>query len=90
VTSTPTPVRLDELITALQSVHPDALDQLADAVQAAEHLGEVADHLIGHFVDQARRSTGITQRRHEGLTKVHGTPPLAGRACAIMRRCAAG
>ncbi len=23
---------------------------------AAEHLGEVADHLIGHFVDQARRS----------------------------------
>jgi hypothetical protein len=23
---------------------------------AAEHLGDVADHLIGHFVDQARRS----------------------------------
>ena len=23
---------------------------------AAEHLGEVADHLIGYFVDQARRS----------------------------------
>ena len=23
---------------------------------AADHLGEVADHLIGHFVDQARRS----------------------------------
>ncbi len=23
---------------------------------AAEHLGEVADHLVGHFVDQARRS----------------------------------
>jgi Clp amino terminal domain, pathogenicity island component len=54
--STPTPVRLDELITAIKSVHPDALDQLADAVLAAEHLGEVADHLIGHFVDQARRS----------------------------------
>ncbi len=32
------------------------LDQLSDAVLAAEHLGEVADHLIGHFVDQARRS----------------------------------
>lgn len=29
---------------------------MTDAVLAAEHLSEVADHLIGHFVDQARRS----------------------------------
>lgn len=50
------PVRLDELIDAIKRVHPDVLDQLADAVLAAEHLGEIADHLIGHFVDQARRS----------------------------------
>ncbi|MFC5061490.1 Clp protease N-terminal domain-containing protein [Actinomycetospora atypica] len=50
------PVRLDDLIGAITSVHDDALDQLSDAVLAAEHLGEVADHLIGHFVDQARRS----------------------------------
>jgi hypothetical protein len=50
------PVRLDELIEAIKKVHPDALDQLSDAVLAADHLGEVADHLIGHFVDQARRS----------------------------------
>jgi len=50
------PVRLDELITTIKKVHSDALDQLSDAVLAAEHLGEVADHLIGHFVDQARRS----------------------------------
>ncbi|WP_413809322.1 Clp protease N-terminal domain-containing protein [Streptomyces sp. OE57] len=50
------PVRLDDLIEAIKKVHPDALDQLTDAVIAAEHLGEVADHLIGHFVDQARRS----------------------------------
>lgn len=50
------PVRLDELIAAIKQVHPDVLDQLSDAVLAAEHLGEVADHLIGHFVDQARRS----------------------------------
>src|SRR6201992_3887348 len=50
------PIRLDELITAIKSVHTDALDQLADAVLAAEHLGEIADHLIGHFVDQARHS----------------------------------
>ncbi len=50
------PVRLDEMITTIKKVHSNALDQLADAVLAAEHLGEVADHLIGHFVDQARRS----------------------------------
>src|SRR5690349_21991274 len=49
-------IRLDDLIEAIKKAHPDALDQLSDAVIAAEHLGEVADHLIGHFVDQARRS----------------------------------
>ncbi|MER6135379.1 Clp protease N-terminal domain-containing protein [Streptomyces sp. NPDC001815] len=51
-----TPVRLDDLIEAIKKVHEDALDQLQDAVIAADHLGDVADHLIGHFVDQARRS----------------------------------
>jgi Clp amino terminal domain, pathogenicity island component len=50
------PIRLDELINAIKKVHTDVLEQLSDAVLAAEHLGEVADHLIGHFVDQARRS----------------------------------
>ncbi|EGX54521.1 hypothetical protein SZN_37536, partial [Streptomyces zinciresistens K42] len=49
-------VRLDELIAAIKKVHDQPLDQLQDAVIAADHLGEVADHLIGHFVDQARRS----------------------------------
>ena len=56
----PTPIRntirLDDLIDAITKVHSDALDRLTDAVLAAEHLGDVADHLIGHFVDQARRS----------------------------------
>jgi Clp amino terminal domain, pathogenicity island component len=50
------PVRLDDLIEAIKKVHSDVLDQLSDAVIAADHLGDVADHLIGHFVDQARRS----------------------------------
>jgi len=50
------PVRLDDLIEAIKKVHSDALYQLSDAVIAADHLGDVADHLIGHFVDQARRS----------------------------------
>jgi ClpA/ClpB-like protein len=49
-------VRLDDLIDAIKMVHSDPLDQLSDAVIAADHLGDVADHLIGHFVDQARRS----------------------------------
>jgi hypothetical protein len=49
-------VRLDDLITAIKKVHAEPLEQLQDAVIAGEHLGEVADHLIGHFVDQARRS----------------------------------
>src|SRR3954447_24483678 len=52
----PGTVRLDDLIEGITKVHTDALDQLTDAVLAAEHLGEIADHLIGHFVDQARRS----------------------------------
>lgn len=50
------PVRLDELIEAIKHAHTDALDQLSGAVVAADHLGDLADHLIGHFVDQARRS----------------------------------
>lgn len=50
------PVRLDDLIDAIKKVHSGALEQLSDAVIAADHLGDVADHLIGHFVDQARRS----------------------------------
>jgi len=51
------PVKLDDLISAIKSNNDkDALAQLSDAVYVGEHLGEVADHLIGHFVDQARRS----------------------------------
>jgi hypothetical protein len=50
------PVRLDDLITAIKGFHEEPLEQLPDALLAAEALGEVADHLIGHFVDQARRS----------------------------------
>ncbi|MFF4607242.1 Clp protease N-terminal domain-containing protein [Streptomyces sp. NPDC001339] len=49
-------VSLDSLIQAIKKVHSNALDQLTDAVLAGEYLGDVADHLIGHFVDQARRS----------------------------------
>jgi hypothetical protein len=52
------PLRLDDLIGHVRERHPDgdALPHLSDAVQVSSSLGEVADHLIGHFVDQARRS----------------------------------
>ena len=49
-------VRLGDLIDGIRQTRSDPLDQLADAVMIAEHLGEVADQLIGHFVDQARRA----------------------------------
>jgi hypothetical protein len=81
-------VRLDDLIDAIKRVHSDALDQLSDAVIAADHLGEVADHLIGHFVDQARRagaswseigrSMGVTKQAAQKrfVTKPGETPDL--------------
>ncbi|GAB2816501.1 Clp protease N-terminal domain-containing protein [Actinocorallia aurea] len=50
------PVRLDDLISAIKKVDVGELEQLRSAVIAGEHLGDIADHLIGHFVDQARRS----------------------------------
>ncbi|HYN34026.1 MAG TPA: Clp protease N-terminal domain-containing protein [Ilumatobacteraceae bacterium] len=49
-------VRLDDLIDAIRKVHADELEQLTSAMVAADHLDDLADHLIGHFVDQARRS----------------------------------
>ncbi|MFI5954180.1 Clp protease N-terminal domain-containing protein [Cryptosporangium sp. NPDC051539] len=56
--STPLPpaIGLDSLIAGIKKVHDNPLDQLQTAVMTAEALGETADHLIGHFVDQARRA----------------------------------
>jgi hypothetical protein len=63
------PVRLDDLITYVKSQggpagglggsSPQAntaLDHVSAAMRISEHLGELADHLIGHFVDQARKA----------------------------------
>ena len=50
------PVRLDELIGYVRSQEGTALDRVSAAVRISEHLGELADHLIGHFVDQARKT----------------------------------
>src|SRR5690606_32233076 len=71
----PTPiassVRLDDLIDAIRTVHADVLEQLTSAVVAADHLGELADYLLGHFVDQARRSGASWTEigRSMGVTK---------------------
>src|SRR4051794_17423606 len=90
----PTPltssVRLDDLIDSIKKVHADPLEQLTDAVLVGDHLGEVADALIGHFVDQARRqgrswteigsSMGVTkqaaQKRFVARPADAATPPL--------------
>jgi len=64
-------IRLDDLIETIKKTHSAALDQLTDAVLTADHLGDVADHLIGHFVDQARRSGASWTEigRSMGVTK---------------------
>lgn len=56
MTQTHPPVRLDDLITAVSTNHESPLERLSGAVILGDHLGDLADHLIGHFVDQARRS----------------------------------
>jgi hypothetical protein len=65
------PVSLDELIHGISTAYEDVLDRLAGAVLAADHLGETADHLVGHFVDQARRSGASWTEigRSMGVTK---------------------
>jgi hypothetical protein len=67
------PVRLSDLIDYVKQLHPDG-DPLADlehAVTVAAYLDETADHLIGHFVDQARRAgaSWTDIGRHMGVSK---------------------
>lgn len=50
------PVRLGDLIALIDTDHEDPLNRVTHAMHLAEELGETADSLIGHFVDQARRS----------------------------------
>ncbi|GAB3800040.1 hypothetical protein GCM10027605_14820 [Micromonospora zhanjiangensis] len=64
-------IKLDDLIAGIKKAHSQPLDQLSDAVLLADHIGEIADHLIGHFVDQARRSGASWTEigRSMGVTK---------------------
>jgi hypothetical protein len=82
-------VRLDDLIDVIKRAHSEALDQLSDAVIVADHLGDIADHLIGHFVDQARRSgaSWTDIGRSMGVTKQAArkrfVPKVPGEAAEI-------
>src|SRR5580658_5630890 len=89
------PLRLDDLISYVTSQEGTALDHVSAAVRISEHLGELADHLIGHFVDQARRSgaswteigqsMGVTKQAAQkrfvpkGPVQFEGTPMGPGR-----------
>ena len=48
--------RLDDLIAGVEHAHADPLERVAGAVIIGDALGETADHLVGHFVDRARRA----------------------------------
>jgi hypothetical protein len=64
---------LDQLIDQVQDRRPGGspLDHLSEASAVADHLGELSDHLVGHFVDQARRSgaSWTVIGRSMGVTK---------------------
>jgi len=85
-------VRLGDLIEAIEKVHSSPLDQLTDAVIAAEHLDDVADHLIGHFVDQARRSGASWTEigRCMGVTKQAAQKRFVGKDSASALDAAHG
>jgi hypothetical protein len=81
MTTSPGSVRLDDLITAVTRAHEAPLDQLSGAVLLAEHLDDVADSLIGHFVDQARRAGASWSDigRSMGVTKQAAQKRFVGR-----------
>lgn len=50
------PINLNTMITQVEQEHPDGdpLDLLEKAVAIAGGITELSDHLVGHFVDNAR------------------------------------
>lgn len=56
MTDTTAPVRLDDLIEVVKRSRETPLDRVTSATALGAELGEIADALIGYFVDQARRS----------------------------------
>ena len=64
-------VRLDDMIDAIVRQHSRPRNSCPTAVLVGAHLDEVADQLIGHFVDRARRSGASWTEigRSMGVTK---------------------
>jgi hypothetical protein len=63
------PVTLDELIATVLTYNPegDALVHLGHAVLVSQALDEHADQLVGHFVDEARRTGASWAMIGQGL-----------------------
>ncbi len=81
-TSAAPSVRLDDLIGVVAGAHQDPLDRVTGAVQLAEDLDEIADSLIGHFVDQARRAGASWSEigRSMGMSKQAAQKRFVGRS----------
>lgn len=62
---------LDRLISAIRRSDDDSLEELSSAVRVAKHLDKLADQLLEHFVDRARRSGASWTEigRSMGVTK---------------------
>jgi len=80
---TDTLLTLDSMIERVRAAHPDGteLDRVADAVDLAATANELADHLVGFFIDEARRSgeswSAIGQRlglTRQAVQKRYATP----------------
>jgi hypothetical protein len=94
--------RLDDLIHHIENERPEntALQHLGQSVGLASHLGELADHLVGHFVDQARNAgaswaeigdaLGVTkqaaQKRFVAKTRIEHEAVGQGRAKSMFER----
>jgi hypothetical protein len=67
------PVPLDNLIEYVRALHPDGgpLDRVSDAASVSATLSDESDALLGHFVDQARKSGATWNQIGEamGVTK---------------------
>jgi hypothetical protein len=65
------PMTLGDLVDMVTSRHPDgdALECLSEAVSVSEQIGGLADQLVGHFVDVARKA-GLTWAEIGGVLGV--------------------
>jgi hypothetical protein len=62
-------IGLDDLVGAVERLQPegDEIARLQAAVLLSERLGELGDHLVGHFVDEARRVGASWRAIGDGL-----------------------